>query len=82
MSEWQPIETAPRDGRLAIVYRPLALNSGDQPVAVKRLIKGNNFCWDSTVPEGAKPMNPTDGACHVTHWMPLPVPPAERGGEA
>ena len=75
MSEWQPIETAPRDGRLALVYRPLALNSGDEPVSVKRLIKGNQFCWESTVPEGAKPFNPTDGSCHVTHWMPIPDAP-------
>lgn len=73
---WQPIETAPRDGRMALVYRPLALKSGDEPVAVKRLVKGNQFCWDSTVPPGAKPFNPTDGACHVTHWMPIPEPPS------
>lgn len=73
---WQPIATAPRDGRMALVYRPLAHKSGDQPVAVKRLVKGNHFCWDSTVPEGAKPMNPTaDGSCHVTHWMDIPEPP-------
>jgi hypothetical protein len=72
---WQPIETAPKDGRLALVYRPLALQSGDQPVAVKRLIGGNNHCWESTVPKGQKPTNPTDGSCHVTHWMPIPEPP-------
>lgn len=80
MSKWQDIKTAPRDGRLALVYRPLALNSGDQPVAVKRLVKGNQFCWESTVPPGAKPFNPTDGACHVTHWMPIPEPPALSEG--
>lgn len=73
--DWLPIETAPRDGRLAIVYRPLAENSGDQPVAVKRMIGGNNHCWQSTVPPGCRPTNPTDGACHVTHWMPIPAPP-------
>jgi hypothetical protein len=73
--EWQPIGTAPRDGRLALVYRPLARNSSDEPIAIKRLIKGNNSCWESTVPEGAEPFNPTDGACHVTHWAPLIPPP-------
>lgn len=75
MSEWQPIKTAPKDGRLALVYRPLAHTSGDQPVDVKRLIGGNHHCWDSTVPAGEKPTNPTDGACHVTHWMAIPEPP-------
>ncbi len=73
---WQPIETAPGDGRMAIVYRPLARNSSDEPIAVKRLVGRNNYCWPCTVPEGAAPTNPTDGACHATHWMPLPAPPA------
>lgn len=75
--EWRPIETAPRDGRMALVLRPLADNSNDDIVAIKRLIGGNNFCWPYTVPPGEKPTNPTDGACHVTHWMPLPSPPGK-----
>lgn len=75
MSDWQPIKTAPGDGRLALVYRPLANLSGDEPVTVKRLIGGNHHCWLSTVPEGQRPTNPTDGSCHVTHWMPIPAPP-------
>lgn len=80
---WLPIETAPRDGRKALVYRPLAENSGDERIAVKRLTGGqSNNCWDKTVPPGATPCNPTDGACHVTHWMPLPDEPAQQGGES
>lgn len=79
---WLPIETAPRDGRKALVYRPLAENSGDERIAVKRLTGGrSNNCWDKTVPPGETPCNPTDGACHVTHWMPLPDEPAQQGGE-
>lgn len=78
---WLPIETAPRDGRKALVYRPLAENSGDERIAVKRLTSGrSNNCWDKTVPPGETPCNPTDGACHVTHWMPLPDEPAQQGG--
>lgn len=73
--EWRTIETAPKDGRKALVFRPLAEKSGDCRVAVKRLIGGNNHCWESTVPAGQKPTNPTDGACHVTHWMDIPPPP-------
>lgn len=75
MADWKPIETAPADGRKALVFRPLAARSGDEPIAVKRLIGGNQFCWDKTVPKGQQARNPTDGACHVTHWMPLPAPP-------
>ena len=70
--EPQPISTAPSDGRKALVYRPLAHLSLDRHWDVKRLIGGNNHCWECTVPPGQQPCNPTDGACHVTHWMPLP----------
>ncbi len=76
MSEWMPIDTAPQDGRMALVYRPLAGNSNDQVVVVARLIGGNNHCWGSTVPEGCTPTNPTDRSCHVTHWAPIPEPPS------
>lgn len=79
---WQPIETAPMDGRYALVYRPLAETTFDQVVDVKRLVGGNHHCWPCTVPSGQEPYNPTDGACHVTHWMPLPAPPAKREGQS
>ena len=72
---WQDISTAPKDGREVLVYRPLARLTRDEPVAIKRLIGGDNHCWPRTVPEGATPCNPTDGSCHVTHWMPLPAAP-------
>ena len=75
MSDWKRVETMPNDGREVLVYRPLAENSGDKPIAVKRAIGGNNFCWDDTVPLNHNPINPTDGACHVTHWMDLPKEP-------
>lgn len=79
---WLPIDTALRDGRKVLVYRPLAENSGDERIAVKRITGGRGHsCWDKTVPPGQTPCNPTDGACHVTHWMPLPDEPAQQGGE-
>lgn len=52
MTGWRHIDTAPKDGRLALVYRPLARESGDEPVAVKRLTGGDGHCWACTVPEG------------------------------
>lgn len=56
--------------------RGLADVSSDEPVALKRLIGGHQGCWERTVPPGSEPYNPTDGACHVTHWRPLPEPPS------
>jgi len=75
-TDWQPIETAVCKGQPALVYRPLARRTGDDPIAIKNLMGGNRSCWPETVPPGQKACNPTDGACHVTHWMPLPAPPA------
>ncbi len=72
---WRPASECPSDGSMIIAYRPLALKSGDEPVALKRAIGGNRHCWPSTVPAGEKPFNPTDGACHVTLFMPLPPAP-------
>lgn len=72
---WRPVETIPTDGREVLVYRPLAHMVHDDAIAVKRAIGGNRHCWDDTVPPGATPTNPTNGCCHVTHWMPLPAPP-------
>lgn len=76
MTDWISVdERLPEVGQRCIFYRPLARKSSDEPVAVKRFTGGNRYCWDSTVPSGSEPYNPTDGSCHVTHWMPLPDPP-------
>jgi hypothetical protein len=71
MSEWKPIESAPKDGTLILLYCP-----DDEPC----IVVGNYYrdeemdgeWWlyadellTDACPEGAKP----------THWMPLPPPP-------
>lgn len=76
VEDWQPIETAPKDGSFALVYRPLAHMTNDENICVKRMIGGDNYCWDATVPAGELPKNPTNGSCHCTHWMPLPAKPS------
>ena len=68
----------PPKGKKCLFYRPLAGNSGDQVISVKTAIEGNGFCWSETIPKGCEPTNPTDGSCHVTHWMPLPEPPEQE----
>lgn len=73
--QWRPISTIPTDGRRVLVFRPLAERTNDQPIAIKRTRGWNEWCWPETVPSGAKSTNPTDGACHATHWMPLPAAP-------
>jgi hypothetical protein len=67
MSDWQPIETAPKDG----TYMLLMSRSG--------VVIG---LWDAHEDRefGTVPAWRDDGEgyeLHPTHWMPLPDPPKE-----
>jgi hypothetical protein len=71
MSDWQDIETLPRDGRYVLAYRPLARETGDEEIAVVRTSQ-----YSRTSPQGVEHW--TNRICHPTHWMPLPAPPRMR----
>lgn len=75
MSEWQPIESAPRDGTVVILYRPLAHKTHDPQITIRRTLSNDRGCWPATVPKGRDGKNFTEGSCYATHWMPLPEPP-------
>ena len=75
--EWQPIETIPTNGEEVLVFRPLAYKTNDPIITIAKTETENRWCWPETVPEGVSPTNPTNRACHVSHWMPLPPPPKE-----
>ena len=67
MSEWQPIETAPKDGT-----RVLASQSGH--VFTARWAPG----FAAVYPGGGGPGwydEILDRRAQPTHWMPLPAPP-------
>ena len=63
MGEWQPIETAPKDGT-----RVLVVERGT--VSIADWFDGNGWepgaCWWATDSGSLR---------DVTHWMPLPEPP-------
>ncbi len=76
-SPWISVkEQLPPAGNACVFYRPLADKSGDRVIAVKTATKDNKNCWKDTVPDGDEPCNPSDGCCHVTHWM-IVEPPKE-----
>ena len=65
--EWQPIETAPRDGTEVIVF------TGGGVVTAWHSVNTGMWPHDCEFTEDGE-------ACNVglpTHWMPLPAPPLE-----
>lgn len=66
MSEWQTIETAPKDGN-----EFLALVLDEHHIMVWDLDEQDWFEANSQSIIGVP-----------THWMPLPEPPARKGGDA
>lgn len=63
MSEWQPIETAPKDGSYVLVWA----ESGHE---FARWFRAGE-CWIR-----AEDMQNLWGEDAPTHWMPLPAPPS------
>jgi hypothetical protein len=80
MADWQPIETAPKDGTEIILYRP-----SDEHRSAKRWI---SWWYDKTETQygrityevhewwgGTFLSDPERRPPEPTHWMPLPEPP-------
>lgn len=67
MAEWQPIETAPRDGTRILFYTP-----GDEETGWLGIVTESHYdkhgLVDLFVPQWQDGLEPT-------HWMPLPDPP-------
>lgn len=77
MSEWQPIETAPKDGTAILAYNPMigAYSTAYTTRFVPDKPYGGGFpCgyWPNGTP-GSDNFGRWD--CQPTHWLPLPPPP-------
>lgn len=71
-SQWQPIETAPKDGREVILFWPYITQEGYVTAGhwQKTFAPGvDDYWYSSSVNSGATP---------PTHWQPLPPPPGEE----
>lgn len=82
MGGWRPIESIPKDGRKVMLYRPLAGESNDPVISIRRTTSTSQHCWPDTIPPGCDAQNFTEGCCYATHWQPLPEPPATDLGRA
>ena len=71
-SEWQPIETAPKDGTWILVYKPFKLYGfNDSKWFVdKYIVRWDDECWNIS-------MTFEDKVIYPTHWMPLPEQPKQ-----
>jgi len=68
MTEWQPIETAPKDGTRILAYGVC----GYEDVAGIATVKWHRGSWVCD-PNEATEYDYEE--CKITHWMPLPEPP-------
>jgi hypothetical protein len=64
MSEWQPIETAPRYGRILIWMDKVGMCVASAG-------------WDNETPDLIRWEVINDITAAPTHWVPLPMPPSD-----
>lgn len=70
MTDWRPIETAPKDGRSIVVFNP----SRGGCVADQRYLVVHWVGWGGGIWEASTGMGKYDDY-ELSHWMPLPPPP-------
>lgn len=74
MSEWQPIETAPRDGRWVLIGAAgMIRGAGWVDVPSSPLLPNGIHGWSAGWMIVGEDRN-----FEPTHWMPLPLPPVAR----
>jgi hypothetical protein len=61
MSEWQPIETAPKDGTVILAWRKYG--------SIPKFVRFDSFYGEWEVQEEGWHVH------NLTHWMPIPEPP-------
>lgn len=77
MSEWQPIETAPKDWTDVLLYLPDEDDGYGSMGVVKgwfSMADGGCDCWMTS--------EDNSGPVYPSHWMPLPKPPSEPLGSS
>ncbi len=71
--EWQPIETAPKDGTRILVAR-IGRNESGKDLGIWWACTGHWSDHYKNWNDGIEPC----GLCGPTHWMPLPAAPGEK----
>lgn len=73
MSEWKPIETAPKDGTTILAWGRYS----DMPFTVRWKEKDWQPVWDGwpVIQSAGDSWTEYHSADPISHWMPLPAPP-------
>lgn len=83
MSEWQPIETAPKNGTYVLLYGE-PWDDGRPSAQVARWKAERREEWEYVNADTQKRRVVEDGwwecELYATHWMPLPAPPVSGPG--
>jgi hypothetical protein len=69
MQKWQPMNTAPNDGRGIMVFVPASADNGEDNSFVT-----GGYCED----DGRFVPSDGEGDYEPSHWMPLPIPPTTQ----
>ena len=81
MSEWQPIETAPKDGTEVLVFCRHGVKIAYWNAEPTVWDGSNDPCWTVFEPEDYFYGFHLVGPSAPTHWMPLPSPPIGESDE-
>lgn len=71
--DWQPIETAPKDGESVLLYFPDGAPWNEGNIGIGFWAGDGSDNWYAS--ECDSHNMTADGQRNPTHWMPLPVPP-------
>jgi len=73
VSEWQPIETAPKDKQVMLWWRPKSPNRHAEAVVIGQISSWEEGKWWNSQ------RGEYQGIWHITHWRPVPEAPADAG---
>jgi len=74
MDDWQPIETAPKDGSPLLLFDRQRLDGDAHPTGAVEGHWCDDYGWQAAVWSMVSDLFLTK-KIHPTHWMPLPEPP-------
>lgn len=78
MSDWLPIESAPKDGTKIDLWYPHGI--GREPNSYWHSIQAWGYDVPATDRHHPQEMDFMTRGCEPTHWMPLPNPPISGSG--